>query len=93
MISCFFFLSLGTYNNNVHLYDVGTLQYMQHLAGHVGAINSIVVSPSGRFLFTGSSDASVMVSYCVALVSLFVFLEIIVFSLEALFYILEQKNI
>lgn len=59
---CSLSLVAGTYNNNTHIYDVTSLQHLHHLTGHVGIINVIIVSPSGRFMFTGSSDSSVMVS-------------------------------
>ncbi|XP_066917138.1 E3 ubiquitin-protein ligase TRAF7-like [Clytia hemisphaerica] len=53
------YLILGTYNQNSHLYDINTLEYVKVLTGHLGIINSLLPSPSGRFLFTGSHDHTV----------------------------------
>jgi len=53
---------VGTYNQNIHIYDAMTLQYVVHWTGHVGIINCIIVSPSGRFMFSSSSDSTVLVS-------------------------------
>jgi len=52
----------GTYNQNIHIYDATTLQYVVQWTGHVGIVNCIIVSPSGRFMFSSSSDSTVMVS-------------------------------
>lgn len=61
-LSCERCTCVGTYNQNVHIYDALTLQYVLQLTGHVGIINSIIVSPSGRFMFSSSSDSTIMVS-------------------------------
>lgn len=53
------FLILGTYNQNTHLYDVSTHQYVKLLNGHLGIINDLVTSPSGNFLFTASYDHTI----------------------------------
>ena len=54
----------GTYNQNTHLYDIETLEYVKVLTGHIGIINSILPSPSGRFLFTASYDHTIQVTTC-----------------------------
>ena len=56
-------LPSGTYNQNTHLYNINTLQYVQVLTGHVGIINDLCASPSGNFLFTASYDCAVQVSH------------------------------
>ena len=56
-----YYTCVGTYNQNIHIYDVITMQYVVHWTGHVGIINCIMVSPSGRFMFSSSSDSTIMV--------------------------------
>jgi len=64
--TCVYYIHVGTYSQNIHIYDATTLQYVVQWTGHVGIINCIIVSPSGRFMFSSSSDSTVMVSivYC-----------------------------
>jgi len=50
------YLILGTYNQNTHIYDISTYQYVKVLNGHLGIINALMPSPSGHFLFTASYD-------------------------------------
>ena len=54
----------GTHNQNIQIYDVATLKHMYSLNGHIGIVTvlKVVESPSGSFMFSGSSDASVQVS-------------------------------
>ncbi len=53
----------GTYNRNIQLYDAQTQKHQQSLSGHFGCVTSLVVSPSGGFLFSASSDATIKVSH------------------------------
>ena len=51
----------GTYNRNVHLYDVETHEHRHALSGHLGAVAALATSPTGCFLATGSHDSTVQV--------------------------------
>lgn len=53
------YLIIGTYNQNTHVYDITSHQYVKVLNGHLGIINDLVASPSGNFLFTASFDHTI----------------------------------
>eukprot|EP00731_Ephydatia_muelleri_P036540 Em0274g5a len=57
------YIIIGTHNQNIQIYDVATLKHMYSLNGHIGIVTvlKVVESPSGSFMFSGSSDASVQV--------------------------------
>ncbi|XP_074644335.1 pre-mRNA-processing factor 19-like [Tubulanus polymorphus] len=46
---------------HIRLFNISTHQHEIHLRGHVGAVTSLLVSPSERFLFSGSADNSVQI--------------------------------
>ena len=52
----------GTYNRNIQVYDAQTQMLSQSLSGHFGSVTSLIISRSGRFLFSASSDATIKVS-------------------------------
>lgn len=51
----------GTYNRNTHIFDIPAYQHVKSLTGHIGCVTVVTASPSGRFLFTASSDSTAMV--------------------------------
>lgn len=53
------YIIAGTYNNNTHLFDVATQNHLCKLSGHVGAVQSLTVNSTGKFLFTASSDSKI----------------------------------
>nr|XP_006816455.1 PREDICTED: E3 ubiquitin-protein ligase TRAF7-like [Saccoglossus kowalevskii] len=55
------YLIVGTYNQNIQLYDVEKLKHVRTLSGHVGTITSLLTSPSGGYLFSSSYDNTVQV--------------------------------
>ncbi|CAH1779015.1 unnamed protein product [Owenia fusiformis] len=55
------YIIAGTYNKNLHVWDISSNQYIQALSAHIGVVSCLGVSPSGRFLFSGSHDTSVQV--------------------------------
>ncbi|XP_065183160.1 E3 ubiquitin-protein ligase TRAF7-like [Sycon ciliatum] len=55
------YLATGTYNRNVHLYDIETHEYIHALSGHLGAVATMGRSPTGSFLVTGSHDSTLQV--------------------------------
>ncbi|XP_074645437.1 E3 ubiquitin-protein ligase TRAF7-like isoform X2 [Tubulanus polymorphus] len=57
------YIIAGTYNQNIRLFNISTHQHVIHLRGHVGAVTSLLVSPSERFLFSGSADNSVQIMH------------------------------
>jgi E3 ubiquitin-protein ligase TRAF7 len=52
---------LGTQNQNIHIHDIGTHQYLQSLNGHISTVTCLLVSPCERVLFSGSKDSSIQV--------------------------------
>ncbi|CAH3151091.1 unnamed protein product [Porites evermanni] len=57
----FFMISTGTYNQNIHVYDVNTYQYVKALVGHIGTVTSLVPATTGKLLFSASYDTTVQV--------------------------------
>nr|XP_022342955.1 E3 ubiquitin-protein ligase TRAF7-like isoform X1 [Crassostrea virginica] len=55
------FLIVGTYNRNIQVFDLSKNQHVFSLRGHIGVVTSLTVTPSGRFLFSSSSDQTIMV--------------------------------
>ena len=53
---------LGTQNQNIHIYDIGTHRYLQSLNGHISTVTCLLVSPCEQVLFSGSRDSSIQVS-------------------------------
>ena len=51
----------GTYNRNIHLYNVSSYEHISSLKGHIGVITDIVASPCGGYCFSSSSDKSMKV--------------------------------
>lgn len=43
------------------MFDVKSYQHIKELMGHIGAIHSVVASPSGRFLISASIDKTIQV--------------------------------
>jgi E3 ubiquitin-protein ligase TRAF7 len=69
------YLIVGTYNQNLHVYDINTYQHIKALTGHISIVTSLAVSLSGRYLFSSSVDTTVQVRewryYCAILNILF----------------------
>ncbi|XP_065836502.1 E3 ubiquitin-protein ligase TRAF7-like isoform X2 [Oscarella lobularis] len=55
------YLIAGTYNQNIHIYDINKQQHVKALFGHISSVTDLAVSLSGRFLFSSSLDATVQV--------------------------------
>lgn len=55
------YVIVGTYNRNTHIFDIPAYQHVKSLTGHIGCITVVTASPSGRFLFTASSDSTAMI--------------------------------
>lgn len=51
----------GTYNRNIQVFELETKQHARSFQGHIGTINSLITSPSGRFLFSSSIDKAIQV--------------------------------
>ncbi|OWF34765.1 E3 ubiquitin-protein ligase TRAF7-like isoform X1 [Mizuhopecten yessoensis] len=51
----------GTYNQNIQVFDVETKQHTRSFQGHIGTINSLITSHSGRFLFSSSIDKAIQI--------------------------------
>ncbi|XP_077983339.1 uncharacterized protein LOC144438177 [Glandiceps talaboti] len=55
------YLIIGTYNQNMQLYELETLKHLRVITGHVGTITGLIPSPSGQYLFSASYDNTVQV--------------------------------
>ncbi|XP_013083890.1 E3 ubiquitin-protein ligase TRAF7-like isoform X1 [Biomphalaria glabrata] len=49
----------GTYNQNIHIFNIDTHEFVLNLCGHLGTVTTLVISPSGRFLFSASHDSNI----------------------------------
>ena len=65
--------TIGTYNQNIHIYDINKQQHVKALFGHISSVTDLAVSLSGRFLFSSSLDATVQVK-CIPRDLLFIYL-------------------
>ncbi|MEO0685115.1 MAG: hypothetical protein AAFY76_08750 [Cyanobacteria bacterium J06649_11] len=54
-------LATSSYNNDIKLWDLNTKQEIYTLKGHSGKVNSLVFSPDGKTLFSGSEDNTIKV--------------------------------
>jgi WD40 repeat protein len=54
-------LATSSYNNDIKLWDVNTKQEICTLKGHLGKVNSLVFSFSGRTLYSGSDDKTIKI--------------------------------
>lgn len=55
------FIIVGTYNQNIHLYDVNTYQSIKALVGHIGTVTGLAPAVTGKLLFSASYDTTVQV--------------------------------
>lgn len=51
----------GTYNQNIHVYDVNTYQSIKALVGHIGTVTGLAPAATGKLLFSASYDTTVQV--------------------------------
>ena len=51
----------GTYNNNTHVFDVVKQSHVHKLSGHVGTVQSVAATKSGKFFFSCSTDSKIQV--------------------------------
>lgn len=52
---------VGTQNQNIHVYDVGTHKYITSLSGHISTVTCLLITPCERVLFSGSRDSTIQV--------------------------------
>ncbi|KAJ8303340.1 hypothetical protein KUTeg_019736 [Tegillarca granosa] len=55
------YLIVGTYNRNIQAFNINTYEHVSALRGHIGTVTALAASPSGRFLFSSSTDNTVKV--------------------------------
>ncbi|CAH3032173.1 unnamed protein product [Pocillopora meandrina] len=55
------FILVGTYNQNIHVYDVNTYQSIKALVGHIGTVTGLAPAVTGKLLFSASYDTTVQV--------------------------------
>lgn len=55
------FIVAGTYNQNIHVYDLHSYQHLKQLVGHLGTVTGLAVSTAGKLLFSASYDNTVQV--------------------------------
>jgi len=66
----------------------GTFDHFQTLTGHIGTVRALAVSVTGRYLFSGSMDRTVMV--------IFFFSKNLIFNIQFNFnciYLLKKKDL
>ncbi|XP_069112218.1 E3 ubiquitin-protein ligase TRAF7-like isoform X3 [Argopecten irradians] len=51
----------GTYSQNIQVFDIETNQHTRTFQGHIGTINCVISSRSGRFLFSSSIDKAIQI--------------------------------
>lgn len=51
----------GTYNQNIHVYDVNSYQSIKALVGHIGTVTGLAPAVAGKLLFSASYDTTVQV--------------------------------
>ena len=52
---------VGTQNQNIHIYDVGTHKYITSLSGHISTVTCLLITPCERVLFSASRDSTIQV--------------------------------
>lgn len=52
---------VGTADHSVQIFDLATKKHLKELTGHMSAVQSLIASPSGRFLFSASSDSTIQI--------------------------------
>lgn len=55
------FIIAGSINQNVQVFSATTHQFVMNLSNHLGTVCALVLSLSGRFLFSASQDKSISV--------------------------------
>ncbi|XP_033110153.1 E3 ubiquitin-protein ligase TRAF7-like [Anneissia japonica] len=58
---CSSLLFSGTYNRNMHIFDLVSHQHVKSLRGHVGIVTDLSLSPANQFLLSGSFDCTVQI--------------------------------
>lgn len=51
----------GSYDQNIQLYNCETLDFVTNLCGHIGTVTTLIISTSGRFMFSASQDSNIQV--------------------------------
>lgn len=80
------------------MFNLSDNQHVYSLRGHIGVVNSLTVTPSGRFLISSSSDQTIMVdilflsSQSVNVVGVPEYLVIDIFN-EGILYFMQSKII
>jgi len=55
------FIIVGTYNQNIHVYDVNSYQSIKALVGHIGTVTGLAPAVAGKLLFSASYDTTVQI--------------------------------
>lgn len=53
----------GSYDQNIQLYNVETHDFITNLCGHLGTVTTLIISLSGRFMFSASHDCNIQVGW------------------------------
>ncbi|KAK3803306.1 hypothetical protein RRG08_021504 [Elysia crispata] len=49
----------GNYDRNIQVFSVETHEFVMNFCGHIGTVTTLVISPSGQFLFSASHDSTI----------------------------------
>ncbi|RUS74673.1 hypothetical protein EGW08_017579 [Elysia chlorotica] len=47
------------YNQTIQVFSVETHEFVMNFCGHIGTVTTLVISPSGQFLFSASHDSTI----------------------------------
>lgn len=49
----------GNYEQNIQVFNIETHEFVMNFCGHIGTVTTLVISPSGQFLFSASHDSTI----------------------------------
>ncbi|GFR81526.1 E3 ubiquitin-protein ligase TRAF7-like [Elysia marginata] len=52
-------LADGNYEQNIQVFSTETHEFVMNFCGHIGTVTTLVISPSGQFLFSASHDSTI----------------------------------
>ena len=53
-------LASGSWDSEIHLWEVATGKHTKTLTGHVGNVTNVAFSPDGKLLVSSSTDGTIL---------------------------------